>query len=76
MFVCAHVTGAFRVALPRDVFGYGLVASLIPAATFAASIAVSTVGTTAAQLSWLLILPAEKLLDHWKPAAAGQLLGV
>jgi hypothetical protein len=39
---------------------------------FAISIPIALVNPSMALFSWLLVWPAEKVLDHWKPAGADE----
>src|SRR5262249_27977404 len=60
--------------LPRDVYRYGTLMSLVPVAVFLLSIPVAFVSTTLAALSWLLGLPISVLAQRWKPEGADELL--
>ena len=75
MALAAHLTGAYRHPLPPLVFRYGLVAALIPVVVFAASIPLALASTTAAEVSWLLIIPCERLVGLRMPADSRRYLG-
>jgi uncharacterized membrane protein len=74
MFVTARHSGSTRVPIPDDVFRYAVATSSVPVIVFVLSIPVAFVSASWALLSWLLIFPAEHLLDRWRPAAADELL--
>jgi uncharacterized membrane protein len=59
MFARAQRQGLFRRTLPRDVYRYGVIASLLPVAAFVVSIPIAFVDPTLALLSWLIVWPAE-----------------
>lgn len=63
MFVVAHREGLFRIAIPRDVVRFTVVATVVPVAVFLGSIPVAFVSTTTALYTWLLIFPLEYLVD-------------
>lgn len=71
MFAWARRSGCLRMVVPDDAFRFAMVASLLPVLVFALSIPISLASTTLALLSWLLVMPAERLLDRWRPATAG-----
>jgi uncharacterized membrane protein len=68
LFVFAKRRGLLVVAVPRDVYRFGLVASTLPVLVFLLSIPLAAaVGSTVALLSWILIWPLEWLLDRFAP---------
>jgi uncharacterized membrane protein len=72
IFAAARRGGAMREAVPDDLYRYGLVASLLPVLVFAVSVPIALVSPSVALLSWLLVWPAERILDHWKPPGADE----
>jgi uncharacterized membrane protein len=71
MFVQARRGGLLRRAIPRDVFRWGVAASLLPVAFFLASVPVAFLSTRLAVAVWVALVPAELLLDRHRPAGAG-----
>jgi uncharacterized membrane protein len=68
LFVVADRRGLLVVAVPRDVYRFGLVASTIPVIVFVLSIPLAAAtNSTVALLSWVLIWPLELMLDHYAP---------
>lgn len=74
-FVEARYRGLYGVAIPDDVFRFGLMASSAPVLVFALSIPVALWSTTAALVTWLLIFPLERLIDRWRPQSVDELFG-
>jgi uncharacterized membrane protein len=75
MFVRAQHQHLFRAELPPDVFRFGVVASLVPVAAFVISIPIAFVDPTLALVSWLVVFPAERVVDRrLKPPNAEDLL--
>ena len=71
MFARAQRQHLFRVDLPRDVYRWGMVASVLPVVAFAISIPIAFADPTLALCTWLIVWPAEYLADRWlKPDAA------
>lgn len=75
MFARAQQQGLFRHTLPRDVYRYGVIASLVPVVAFVVSIPIAFVNPTLALLSWLIVWPAEWIADKTiKPPETDELL--
>ena len=75
MFARAQQQHLFRVELSREVYRYGLVASLIPVLAFVVSIPLAFVSSTLALVSWLIVWPAEHVVERTlKPPEADELL--
>jgi uncharacterized membrane protein len=71
MFARAQHQHLFRKELPRDVYRWGMVASLLPVVAFAISIPIAFADPTLALCTWLIVWPAEYLADRWlKPDEA------
>jgi len=68
MFMVACRSGSTRVPVPRDVARYGVIASLLPVLVFIVSIPIALASATWALLSWLLVFPAERVLERRKPS--------
>lgn len=64
----------FRTHVPGPVFRWALVASGVPVLVFAVSVPLAYVDSQVALLSWLLIFPVERVVDHFRPSSA-DLLG-
>ena len=64
MMVVAHKDGLFRIALPKDMVRFGVVAAAIPVIVFLGSIPLATIDTRVALYSWILIIPLEWLTDR------------
>lgn len=73
MFAVACRSNATRVPVPDDIFRFDVVSSLLPVLVFIGSIPIALISPTWALLSWLLLVPAERALDHWKPAGRDDL---
>jgi uncharacterized membrane protein len=73
MFAVACRSNATRVPVPDDIFRFDVVSSLLPVLVFIGSIPIALISPTWALLSWLLLLPAERALDHWKPTGRDDL---
>jgi uncharacterized membrane protein len=69
MYARAQQQELFRRPVPTDVFRYGVVASLVPVVAFVVSIPIAFVDPTLALLSWLIVWPAETVVDRLKPAS-------
>ena len=68
LFVIAERRGLLAVAVPRDVYRFGIVASTLPVAVFVLSIPLAAAtNSTVALLSWIVIWPLEWLLDRRAP---------
>jgi TMEM175 potassium channel family protein len=75
MFARAQRQGLFRQVLPRDVYRYGVIASLIPVVAFVVSIPIAFVDPTLALLSWLIVWPVEWIATKTiKPQETDELL--
>ena len=75
MFARAQQQRLFRVVLPADVFRYGVVAALVPVVAFVISIPIAFVDPTFALVSWLVVFPAERIVDkRLKPPEADEIL--
>ncbi len=71
LFVTAERRGLLVVAVPRDVYRFGLVASTLPVVVFVLSIPLAAAtNSTIALLSWIVIWPLEALLDRRAPGHA------
>jgi uncharacterized membrane protein len=70
MYARAQHQHLFRRPVPTDVFRYGMVASLVPVVAFLVSIPIAFVDPTLALVSWLIVWPAEAIVDRLKPAGA------
>jgi uncharacterized membrane protein len=73
MYARAQQQHLFRRHVPPDVFRYGMVASLIPVIAFVVSIPIAFVDPTLALLSWLIVWPAETIVDRFKPAGTDEI---
>jgi len=67
MYVLAYRHRLFRVQPSPAAYHWSLLASLAPVAVFALSVPIAYVDTDLGYASWLLILVAERTLDHWMP---------
>jgi len=75
MFARAQQQRLFRTVLPPDVFRFGVVAALVPVVAFVISIPIAFVDPTLALVSWLVVFPAERIVDkRLKPPEADELL--
>lgn len=75
MFARAQQQRLFRTVLPPDVFRFGVVAALVPVVAFVISIPIAFVDPTLALVSWLVVFPAERIVDkRLKPPEADTLL--
>jgi uncharacterized membrane protein len=69
MFLAARRAGCLRAVVPDDAARFLAAASLLPVAVFTLSIPIALVSSTWALVSWLAIMPAERLLERWRPAS-------
>jgi uncharacterized membrane protein len=68
LFVTAERRGLLQIAVPRDVYRFGLVASTLPVLVFMLSIPLAAAtNSTVGLLSWILIWPLERMLDRYAP---------
>lgn len=68
LFVASARRGLLVVKVPREIFRFGLIASLLPVAVFILSIPLAAAtNSTVALLSWIVIWPIEALLDRLAP---------
>ncbi len=70
LFACAHRRGLNKVVLSREIYRYGLGASLLPVAFFLISIPVAWIATWLALLVWALSAPAQALWALRAPSGA------
>jgi uncharacterized membrane protein len=73
MYARAYQQHLFRRAIPAEVFRYGMVASLVPVVAFVVSIPIAFADPTLALMSWLIVFPAEKLVNRLRPAGTDEL---
>lgn len=68
LFMVAERRGLLAVAVPREVYRFGLAASTLPVAIFLLSIPLAAAfNSTVGLLSWILIWPLEWILDRFAP---------
>lgn len=74
LFRHAHDRGLIRQRMPDDVYRWATATSLAPVVVFVISIPIAFLSTVAAACSWLLSIPAFRILERWKPARADRFL--
>jgi uncharacterized membrane protein len=71
----AHRGGLFRQTLPREVFRYAIIASLLPVLFFVASIPLAFLNPTVAIIFWFGAVPGQVVLARGKPADFDEYFG-
>lgn len=69
----AYRTGLLQKAIRPEVYRWGVLNSLSPLGFFILSMPVAFISTTAAALSWFLVVPWAAFIQRWKPAGADEL---
>ena len=71
MTYMAHRAGSFREPLTAVAFKYEMLGALLPVTMFAISVPIAFSSTTLALLSWLLLIPGERVIANRRAAAEG-----
>jgi uncharacterized membrane protein len=69
----AYRAGLLQKAIRPEVYRWGVLNSLSPLGFFILSMPVAFISTTAAALSWFLVVPWAAFIQRWKPAGADEL---
>jgi uncharacterized membrane protein len=69
MLVIARKARAFREPVSSETFRFEVIASVLPVGMFAISVPIAFVSTTLALMSWILVLPGERLVARLGPPA-------